>query len=414
MYKNGSESDYLTFGRAYYRHRNESIAQFAVIDKIGWSFTCPDHFPINFRMKYGMIPFLIINHRRNIVGKVGFGIIGLGNIAPVHAQSIAATRNTELVSVCDLIPGRAKKFAKEHGGRPYEDIDEMLACDDVHAVSLCVPSGLRAELAEKVAKAGKHILSEKPLEITTKKVDRIINAADKAGVLLGCIFQNRFTEDALHIRKALDQGRFGQLVLGDAYIKWYRSQEYYDSGAWRGTWKLDGGGALMNQGIHQIDMLLWYMGDVEKVRAVTGTVAHDGIEVEDIAAVILEFKNGAKGVIEGSTAIWHGHPARVEVHGTEGTVVMEEGKICTWEFKKKKPVDKKIQAAMNEESVLGSGAGDPLAALKIGGHQLQIEDFAKAIQGKKSNMVPGKEGRRAIALLEAIYKSARTGRAVTM
>jgi predicted dehydrogenase len=170
----------------------------------------------------------------------------------------------------------------------------------------------------------------------------------------------------------------------------------------------------MNQGIHQIDMLLWYMGDVEKVRAVTGTVAHEGIEVEDIAVVILEFKNGAKGVIEGSTAIWHGHPARVEVHGTEGTVVMEEGKICAWEFKKKKPVDKKIHAAMNEESVLGSGAGDPLAALKIGGHQLQIEDFAKAIQGKKNKMIPGSEGRRAIALLEAVYKSARTGRAVTM
>lgn len=346
--------------------------------------------------------------------KVGFGIIGLGNIAPVHAQSINATKATELVAVCDLVPGRAKSFAKEHGGDPYENIDEFLARKDLHAVSLCVPSGLRADLAERVAKAGKHILSEKPLEITTKKVDRIINAAKKNGVLLGCIFQNRFTEDAMHIRNALDQGRFGKLVLGDAYIKWYRSQAYYDSGAWRGTWKLDGGGALMNQGIHQIDMLLWYMGDVERVRANTATVAHKGIEVEDIATVLLEFKNGAQGVIEGSTAIWHGHPARVEVHGTEGTVVMEEGKICAWEFKSSKPVDKKIKAAMNEESVLGSGAGDPLAALKIGGHQLQIEDFAKAIQGKKNNMIPGSEGRRAIALLEAVYKSARTGRAVTM
>ncbi|MFP6582725.1 MAG: Gfo/Idh/MocA family oxidoreductase [Candidatus Hydrogenedentota bacterium] len=348
------------------------------------------------------------------MGKVGFGIIGLGNIAPVHAQSIQATKNTELLAVCDMLPGRAMTFAKQYGGDPYEDIDAMLARDDVEAVSLCVPSGLRADLAEKVAKAGKHILCEKPLEIATKKVDRIIKATEKAGVLLGCIFQNRFTEDALHIRKALDQGRFGKLVLGDAYIKWFRSQEYYDSGAWRGTWKLDGGGALMNQGIHQIDMLLWYMGDVARVRANTATVAHKGIEVEDIATVLLEFKNGAQGVIEGSTAIWHGHPARVEIHGSEGSVVMEEGKICFWEFKKKKPVDKKIHAAMKEESVLGSGAGDPLAALKIGGHQLQIEDFAKAIQGKKNTMIPGSEGRRAIALLEAIYKSARTGRAVTM
>ncbi len=348
------------------------------------------------------------------MAKVGFGIIGLGNIAPVHAQSINATKDTTLAAVCDTIPGRAAAFAKEYGGIPYTDIDEMLADESVHAVSLCVPSGFRADLAEKVAKAGKHVLAEKPLEITTKKVDRIIKACKKSDVLLGCIFQNRFTEDALHIRKALDQGRFGKLVLGDAYIKWFRSQAYYDSGAWRGTWAVDGGGALMNQGIHQIDMLLWYMGDVERVRATTATVAHDDIEVEDIATVLLEFKNGAQGVIEGSTAIWHGHPARVEVHGTEGSVVMEEGKICFWEFKKKKPVDKKIHAAMNEESVLGSGAGDPLTALKIGGHQIQIQDFAKAIQGKKNNRVPGQEGRRAIALLEAIYKSARTDRAVKM
>ncbi len=347
-------------------------------------------------------------------GKVGFGIIGLGNIAPVHAQSVIASKNTELVAVCDTVPGRAAAFAKEYGGTPYTSIDDMLADEAVEAVSLCVPSGFRSDLAVKVAKAGKNILAEKPLEITTKKVDKIINACDKAGVLLGCIFQNRFTEDALHLRKALDQGRFGKLVLGDAYIKWFRSQEYYDSGAWRGTWAVDGGGALMNQGIHQIDMLLWYMGDAARVRATTAMVAHKGIEVEDIATVLIEFKNGAQGVIEGSTAIWHGHPARVEVHGTEGSVVMEEGKINFWEFKKKKPVDKKIKAAMNEESVLGSGAGDPLAALKIGGHQIQIEDFAKAIRGKKSNMVPGKEGRRAIELLEAIYKSARTGRAVKL
>lgn len=348
------------------------------------------------------------------MAKVGFGIIGLGNIAPIHAQCINATSYTALAAVCDTVPGRAAAFAKEYGGTPYTDIDEMLADESLHAVSLCVPSGFRADLAEKVAKAGKHILCEKPLEITTKKVDRIIKACAKNKVLLGCIFQNRFTEDAMHIRKAIDQGRFGKLVLGDAYIKWFRSQEYYDSGAWRGTWAIDGGGALMNQGIHQIDMLLWYLGDVERVRATTASVAHKGIEVEDIATVLLEFKSGAQGVIEGSTAIWHGHPARVEVHGTEGSVVMEDGKINFWEFKKKKPVDKKIHAAMGEESVIGSTAGDPMAGLKMGGHLVQIQDFAKAIQGKKNNMVPGQEGRRAIALLEAIYKSAKSGRAVKM
>lgn len=347
------------------------------------------------------------------VKQVGFGIIGLGNIAPIHAESINAAPNARLVAVCDVLPGKATPFSSQFGGIPYESAKELLKNNDVEAVSLCVPSGLRADLAEKVAKSGKHILAEKPLEITSRKVDRIIDAAEKAGVLLSCIFQNRFTEDAMHIRKALDQGRFGQLVLGDAYIKWYRSQEYYDSGDWRGTWALDGGGALMNQGIHQIDLLLWFMGDVKKVRANTATVAHRNIEVEDIATVLLGFENGAHGVIEASTAIWHGHPARIEVHGTDGTVTLEDGKIRVWQFKKKRVIDQKIRAAAKEESDLGSGAADPMAALKSGGHRRQIEDFANAILGKKNTVIPGTEGRRAVALIEAIYKSARTNRAVT-
>jgi predicted dehydrogenase len=273
---------------------------------------------------------------------------------------------------------------------------------------------MRAEMAEACAKAGKHMLAEKPLEITTKRVDRIIRACDKAGVLLGCIFQSRFADDAQHIKKAIEQGRFGKLVLGDAYIKWYRSQAYYDSGAWRGTWELDGGGALMNQGIHQIDQILWFMGDVKTVRAQTATVGHKRIQVEDLATVLLEFKSGAQGVIEGSTAIYPGHPARVEVHGTAGSAVLEDGKLQFWQFEKRKPIDKKIEAALKGESELGSGAADPLASLKIEGHRRQYEDFVKALRTGRPPKVDGREGRRAVQLLEAIYKSARTGRAVTL
>ncbi len=345
--------------------------------------------------------------------RVGYAIVGLGNIAPVHAESIAAVKGAELVAVCDTRKGVAAKFARRWGGRPFTDYHDMLKSDEVHAVSLCVPSGMRAEMAEACARAGKHILSEKPLEISTKRIDRIIRACDKAGVLLGCIFQNRFAVDPQHIKKAIDQGRFGKLVLGDAYIKWYRTQAYYDSGAWRGTWALDGGGALMNQSVHQIDQLLWFFGDVKTVRAQMATVAHKGIEVEDIATVLLEFENGAQGVIEGSTAIYPGHPARVEVHGTDGSAILEDGKLQFWQFKKRKPIDRKIEADLKGESELGSGAADPLAALKIEGHRRQIEDFTRAIRTGRPPKIDGREGRRAVALLEAIYKSARTGRKVT-
>ena len=264
------------------------------------------------------------------------------------------------------------------------------------------------------ARAGKHVLSEKPLDVTTKRIDKIIAATEKAGVRLGCIFQSRFAEANRLIKQAIDQGRFGKLVLGDAYIKWYRSPEYYASGAWRGTKKLDGGGALMNQGIHQIDLLQWFMGPVAKVQAQTTRALHAGLEVEDLATVMLEFTSGAYGVIEGSTAIWPGHPARVEVHGTDGSAYVEDGAIKFWQFKKARAVDKKVADLMTRESELGSGAGDPLSSLKIGGHLLQIEDFAQALLKDRPPYIDGREGRNAVALIEAIYKSAATGRAVSL
>ena len=343
---------------------------------------------------------------------VRLGIIGCGNIGPVHAESIKAVRGAKLVGIAGRRPKPTKAFAKQFDCDAYTDYRALLKRDDLDAVCICTPSGTRAEIAKACAKAGKHILSEKPLDITTRRIDRIIKAADEAGVILGCILQNRFAEGPRQLRKALDQGRFGKLVLGDAYIKWYRSQAYYDSGEWRGTWKLDGGGALMNQGIHQIDLLLWFMGPARSVRAQMATVAHEGIEVEDIATLLIEFESGAKGVIEGSTAIWPGHPARVEVHGTEGSAILEDGKLGFWQFKKRKPIDRKIEATFKSESELGSGAGDPLSSLKIEGHRLQIQDFVRAINQGRAPAVDGREARRSVELLEKIYQSARTGRVV--
>jgi len=348
------------------------------------------------------------------MAEVGFGIIGCGNIGPVHAMAIGDAPSAKLVAVSDLSEELAQKLAGEHGAKPYTDYKAMLERDDVQAVCICVPSGLRAEIGEDCAAAGKHILSEKPLEVSSARIDRIINAADSNGVKLGCIFQSRFSEGASKVRDAIDDGRFGKLVLGDAYIKWYRSQEYYDSGAWRGTRKLDGGGCLMNQGIHQIDLLQWFFGPVKKVTAQTALVAHDGLEVEDLATAMLEFANGAFGVIEGSTAIWPGHSERVEVHGTAGSAILESGELRFWKFREDRPGDEAIQAELEKESALGTGAGDPLAGLKHEGHRRQIEDFADAILNDRSPRIEGREGRKAVRLIEAIYESAEKGQPVRL
>lgn len=346
------------------------------------------------------------------MAKIGYGIIGCGNIGPVHAAAIAAIPSAKLVAVSDVVEKTAIALADKYNAAAYTDYRQMLERQDIQAVCLCVPSGLRMGIALDCAHAGKHILSEKPLEISTSRIDRIIDAADNARVLLGCIFQSRFADGSIRIKEALEQGRFGILVLGDAYIKWYRSASYYASGAWRGTRKLDGGGALMNQGIHQIDLLQWFMGPVRSVRAQVTRRLHLSLEVEDTATAFLEFENGALGVIEGSTAIWPGHPARVEIHGSEGSACLEDGALKFWKFSKRRAIDAKIEAALARESELGSGAGDPLSSLKIEGHRRQILDFTQAILKGRNPRINGREGRNAVAIIEAIYKAAATGKAV--
>ena len=346
------------------------------------------------------------------MARIGYGIIGCGNIGPVHAAAMADVPSAKLVAVSDVVERTATALADKYNADVYTDYRKMLERKDVQAVCLCVPSGLRMEIAVACAEAGKHILSEKPLDVSTKRIDRILAATDKAGVRLGCIFQSRFAEGSQRIKQAIEQGRFGTLVLGDAYIKWYRSAEYYGSGAWRGTRKLDGGGALMNQGIHQIDLLQWFMGPVKSVRAQVTRRLHLGLEVEDTATAMLEFESGAFGVIEGSTAIWPGHPARVEIHGSTGSAYTEDGAIKFWQFAKRRAIDAKIEAELNRESELGSGAGDPLSSLKTEGHRRQIDDFTKAILKDRPPRIDGREGRNAVALIEAIYKAAATGKAV--
>jgi len=215
------------------------------------------------------------------------------------------------------------------------------------------------------------------------------------------------------MKKAIDGGRFGRLTLGDAYVKWFRTQAYYDSGAWRGTWKLDGGGALMNQAIHTVDLLSWLMGPVEEIQAQMATLAHKRIEVEDVAAATLKFANGALGIIEATTAAYPGYLKRIELHGSEGSAVLEEEDLKAWDFAKSRRSDAAILKAMKTKKSKGGGAADP-SAIGHHGHTMQFKDFVHAIRTDSTPAVDGHEGRRSVEIILAIYKSATTGRTVKL
>ena len=340
-----------------------------------------------------------------------FGIIGAGMIANFHAKAIEAMADGELHSIYGRRLDAVEPIAKEFGCKAHADLDAFLADPDLEIVTIATPSGAHLEPAMAAAKAGKHVVCEKPLEITPERIDMMIAACEEAGVTLSGIFNRRFHPAMDAFKSAVDAGRFGKLTMCDAYIKWWRTQEYYDSGAWRGTWNLDGGGALMNQSIHLIDQLIYLAGDVASVSASMACVAHEGIEVEDIAVAVLEFKNGARGVIEGSTACWSstGHPAEVHLCGTEGSVFLADELFRVWDFAEPKPEDDEIRKTlMQGVEAKGLGANDP-KAINFTGHLRNFEDVVGAIKEGREPRVNGQEARRAVALICAIYESAKNG-----
>jgi len=267
----------------------------------------------------------------------------------------------------------------------------MLKSARIDAVIVAVPSGTHGEVAVKAAKAGKHVLVEKPLEVTLEKIDAIMTAVREAGVVCGPVSQYRFTDGMRELKRTVDSGELGDLVLGDAYLKWYRPQEYYDSGGWR----------------HYIDQLLWVMGEVESVQAQTGTLAHERIEVEDTACIVLRFKNGSIGVIEASTAIYPGSPARLEIHGTRGTMILEGERIVYRGIRD----EEEFRAEADSES--SSGSRQPMD-INLGLVVAQVSDFCEAVLAGREPSITMEDGRRAVALILAAYESAKTGRIVQL
>ncbi len=334
-------------------------------------------------------------------------------ISHFHAKAIAEIPNASVVACCDTVEERATSFAAEYGCKAYTSLGDMLADPDVHIVNVCTPSGAHRDLAVQAANAGKHVVVEKPLEITLARCDDIINACEKNGVRLCAIFPSRFSPVNLALKAAVDNGRFGRLTLADTYVKWWRTQEYYDSGGWRGTWGMDGGGAYMNQAIHQVDQLYWLMGDVVEVNGMTDTLAHERIEVEDVGVATLRFANGAIGVIEATTAAWPGLLKKTEIHGTTGTAIVEQDDVVRWEFADEDPQDAQVREQFQPGSSNTGGAADP-KAISHEGHRAQLADFVEAIQQNKPAQVDGIDGRKSVEIILAIYQAAWTKQTVRL
>lgn len=344
------------------------------------------------------------------LSKTRFGIIGCGVIAPWHADAISGLDEAELTAVCDCIPEKAEKMAQEYGARAYDNYHDLLASTDVDAVCICTPSGMHADMAIDAARAGKHILSEKPIDINLDKIDLMIQECRKAGVKLGCIFQRRTSPLWRELKDAVECNALGKMVLGDIYLKYYRSQKYYDSGGWRGTWALDGGGALINQGVHMVDILQWIMGPITSLYGRADHLVRN-IETEDTAVAVVTFANGAFGVIQGTTSVYPGMKHRLELHGEQGTILVEGEKLLKWEVEGQECKTSSEDGQGGVDIKLGT-AETPPTPNRIRGHQLQILDLIQAIREDRDPMVNGEEARKSVEIILAIYESARTGRPV--
>jgi predicted dehydrogenase len=342
---------------------------------------------------------------------IGFGIVGVGMIADYHAQAIRDAHGARLVGVAARSEEKTRAFAGKHRV-PFSTtrIEELVTRPDIDVICVTTPSGAHRDVALAAIRAGKHVIIEKPLEITVERADDILRAADAAGVRVAPIFQARFGEGARAVKAALDAGRFGRLVLCSAYVKWYRAPEYYTG--WKGTLALDGGGALINQAIHAIDLLQWFAGLPEEVFAWKTRRVHTGIEAEDTACAALRFAHGGLGVIEASTAIYPGWQRRIEICGEHGSVALEDDFIARWDFRTPLAGDEEVRAAKPDDR-MRSGSSAPNAISHLG-HLRQIQDLIDALHHGHPPAIDGREARKTVALIRAIYASAESGEPVKL
>lgn len=341
--------------------------------------------------------------------KYGFGIVGCGVIAPTHAEAISRLDNAQLVAVCDLNEEAGRAFAEQWGCDYYRDLSEMVQREDIFACNILVPSGLHAKLGKVCAEAGKHVICTKPIDVTLEAIDDLIATAEAHGVKVAATHQARSYPVYKRVKQAIEEGRLGRMLYGNAFVPWWRDPQYYAKG-WQGTWKLDGGGALMNQSIHYIDLLIHFMGDVAKVAGYAEHLFHD-IETEDCGTAVLKFVSGAQGVIQGTTCTYRGYPARIEVHGTKGNILVVGDDIALWDVEGEELEDNPMAGRKI------TGASDPKGGMQenaIVAHMEQIADLIAAVEEGREPVLTGREARRAVEVILAVYESSRTGQVVTL
>lgn len=354
-----------------------------------------------------------------------FAIIGCGQIATTHARALRRlAAEAELVVCCDIVPERASALAATFDV-PARSLEQLLADPAVDAVTVCTPSGSHAEVGVPALLAGKHVLVEKPMDVDVARCDALLDAARVGGGTLGVVSQRRFDTAAARVKRAVEAGQLGDVLLAECRVAWYRTQEYYDAGDWRGTWALEGGGSLMNQGLHTLDLLRWACGPVTAVSAVARTAGHERMEVEDLLCATLTFANGALGTVIASTCAYPGLPARLAIHGTRGGAVVEGdalGLLALADGRTAPPEAPKDHAVL----VATGGTRAATAAVRAAtsaedaeedwtdGHVHQLRDFVRAAGRGDAPAVDGHEGRETVRLIRAIYEAARTGRTVRL
>lgn len=339
--------------------------------------------------------------------KLKIGIVGCGTIATIHGQAIEESQKLELISVFSRTESNAATMGEKFSVPWHTDWKTFISDPEMDAVSICTPSGNHLDYGKMAAEAGKHVIVEKPIEITLERARQLIKVCEENGVALAVIYQSRFIPEIKEVKIKLDEQEIGDLFMGDAYIKWFRDQEYYDSGAWRGTLALDGGGVLINQAIHTVDLLQWFMGDVESIYGKTNTLTHERLEGEDNAIAVVKYKSGAMGVIVGSTSIQPAQPRRIELHGKNGSITLDGD-----DFKMLKAEE--TETVEQDKKSLASGASSPMAGFSIDPHRDQFEAIADAIDEGRVPPVSGKESLKSLAIVLAIYESSKSNISVNM
>jgi predicted dehydrogenase len=344
--------------------------------------------------------------------EIGFAVIGLG-MGRHHCKAIQAAPGARLVAVCDLDEQRLRPTAQEYGCRAYATLKELLGDGEVEVVNIATPSGTHTELGVRCAAAGKHLIVEKPADIAAGRIDELLVAVRKHGVKAAGIFQSRLDPLNLRIREAIQQGRLGTLIGAHGHLPWYRAQSYYEGrhGSWKGTWNMDGGGSLMNQGVHTVDLLQWLAGPVAAVMGAFGVFGHR-IEAEDQTVALLRFANGALGTLYTTTCAYPGFSQRLTLYGTRGSIIKEEGSLHSWKLQDD-PEGKEEQEllALYGAGRKASGAADPMA-VGFDGHTQIVLDMIEALAGSRQPSITLESAKHAVEIINGIYLSGRTGREV--